>query len=113
MRAGALGALLVLAVLPLGARAEEAAAPPGVDFGREHRSAVEAFTQSDEDRNGQLEPSEATGLSPESFQAADRDGSGKLTLVEWVDARFEAIGAPGPIAAPGAPTAPEPTTPSR
>jgi hypothetical protein len=90
------GAACALALLPLGARAEPAseAAPRGapaeaVDLHQLHRQAAESFYATDGDRDGSVAAPEAMEMTPERFEAADRDGDGKLTLVEWVDARFE------------------------
>jgi hypothetical protein len=83
-------AFLLLALAPLAAGAE--------DWSEQHRRAVEDFYQADGDRDGKLEPLEATELAPAAFQAADRDRDGKLGLVEGVDARFDALGAPRPPA---------------
>ncbi len=77
-------------------------APPAVDFRQLHREAAESFYATDGDRDGFVMALEAMEMTPESFQAADRDRDGKLTLVEWVDARFEAVAAPR--ASPAAPS---------
>jgi hypothetical protein len=95
----------VLAVLPLGASAESAE----VDLHGLHREAVESFTAWDGDRDGFVASIEAMELTPERFAEADRDRDGKLTLVEWVDARFAELPEPGaaPADAPAGAAAPE------
>ena len=72
------------------APAEAPAATPAVDLHRLHQEAVESFYTWDGDRDGFVAALEAMEMTPEDFVAADRDGDGKLTLVEWVDARFAA-----------------------
>ena len=96
-----------LAVLPVAARAGSEPSPEGppaagpgeaVDPNELHRQAAESFYASDGDRDGFVVALEAMEMTPDRFAAADRDHDGKLTLVEWVDARFESagLGAPRP-----------------
>jgi hypothetical protein len=103
---------------PSAAAGEEpaASAPPEepveVARHRVHREAVEAFALLDVDENDALEIVETVGLAPESFEAADRDRDGRLTIVEWVDARFaELPPATPPPAAPQASQAAAPAGP--
>jgi len=65
-----------------------------VDLHRLHQEAAESFTAWDGDRDGFVAAPEAMEMTPEAFAAADRDGDGKLSLVEWVDARFPDAPAP-------------------
>ena len=90
-----------------GAAPLDGAQPPAVDLRQLHREAAESFYATDGDRDGFVAALEAMEMTPESFQAADRDRDGKLTLVEWVDARFEAVPAlrASPAVAPSEPQA--------
>jgi hypothetical protein len=80
-----------------------AEAPAAVDLHRLHQEAAESFTAWDGDRDGFVAALEAMEMTPEAFAAADRDGDAKLSLVEWVDARFAGAPAPAAQAAPAAP----------
>src|SRR5262245_42724115 len=53
-----------------------------------HRRSVELFYFLDKDRKGYLVIVDLRGLSPEDFKAADRQGDGRLSLDEFVNARF-------------------------
>jgi hypothetical protein len=70
------------------ATAGEAAASPAIDLHRLHQEAAESFYTWDGDRDGSVAAPEAMEMTPEAFAAADRDRDGKLSLLEWVDARF-------------------------
>ena len=85
--------------------------PPGPDRNQVHREAVETFEQLDVDHDGGLQQVETFNLAAEVFASADRDGDGRLTIVEWVDARFAefdaatpatGVASPAPAAPPGA-----------
>lgn len=53
-----------------------------------HRRSVELFYFLDKDRKGYLVLVDIKGLTPEDFKAANRKSDGKLTLEEFVNARF-------------------------
>ena len=68
----------------------EAAAAPALDRHRVHREAVLAFSEADGNRDGALEKTEVTSAEAEGFDVLDVDHDGRLTLTEFVDARFAA-----------------------
>jgi len=53
-----------------------------------HRRSVELFYFLDKDRKGYLVVGDVKGLVAEDFKAANRKGDGKLTLQEFINARF-------------------------
>jgi Ca2+-binding EF-hand superfamily protein len=53
-----------------------------------HRRSVELFYSLDKDRKGYLVVGDVKGLVAEDFKAANRKGDGKLTLQEFINARF-------------------------
>ncbi len=80
---------------PAAQDAEAAGAPAAVDLHRLHLEAAESFYSWDGDRDGFVAALEAIEMTPERFAGADRDRDGRLSLVEWVDARFAETSAPG------------------
>lgn len=53
-----------------------------------HRRSVDLFYFLDQDRKGYLVLVDVKGLTPEDFKAANRKGDGRLTLDEFINARF-------------------------
>jgi Ca2+-binding EF-hand superfamily protein len=59
-----------------------------VDREEFHRRSVELFYFLDKDRKGYLVLVDIKGLTPEDFKAANQKADGKLTLDEFLNARF-------------------------
>jgi hypothetical protein len=60
-----------------------------------HLQVAEAFYSLDRDRSGRLERTELGSAESESFDRADLDDDGALSLNEYVEARFEELAGRG------------------